>query len=77
MIKLKPLTLILMVALFSCEAQKHQKLLPDKQIQWILSESKKQLAGCIRQAYNGTMIYTPDGSGQYDALWTRDFSYMD
>jgi len=76
MIKLKLLTLILMISFFSCEAQKHQKLLSDKHYQWLLSQSKRQLDGCIRQAHDGTFLYTPDGTGQYDALWTRDFSYM-
>jgi len=27
-------------------------------------------------ADDGTPLYFPDGSGQYAALWTRDFCYM-
>ena len=34
------------------------------------------LASCRHLADDGTPIYFPDGSGQYPALWTRDFCYM-
>ena len=32
--------------------------------------------GCAVRADNGILIYTPDGKGNYRALWTRDFAYM-
>lgn len=31
---------------------------------------------CKKTAYDGTVLFTPDGVGNYDALWTRDFGYM-
>ncbi len=34
------------------------------------------LKGCRIPADNGINLYTPDGSGSYKALWTRDFAYM-
>lgn len=34
------------------------------------------LAGCRIPASDGTILYTPDGKGNYRALWTRDFAYM-
>ena len=42
-----------------------------------LSESSHQLLhGCRVRADDGTWLYTPDGKGNYRALWTRDFAYM-
>ncbi|MFO1019355.1 MAG: hypothetical protein U0903_01450 [Planctomycetales bacterium] len=34
------------------------------------------LKGCRVTARDGTVLYTPDGKGNYKALWTRDFAYM-
>ena len=34
------------------------------------------IAACKKKAYDGTVLFTPDGVGNYDALWTRDFCYM-
>ena len=31
---------------------------------------------CKKPAFDGTVLFTPDGVGNYDALWTRDFGYM-
>ena len=31
---------------------------------------------CKKPAFDGTILFTPDGVGNYDALWTRDFGYM-
>lgn len=46
----------------------------------ILSElqelARRELEGCVRTADDGTALYTPDGQGNYAALWTRDFAYM-
>ncbi len=43
---------------------------------WLENEAKRQIEGCNKSAFDGTMLYTPDGKGHYNALWTRDFSYM-
>lgn len=34
------------------------------------------IRACKKVAYDGTVLFTPDGVGNYDALWTRDFGYM-
>ncbi len=31
---------------------------------------------CRTRAIDGTVLFRPDGSGNYDAMWTRDFAYM-
>lgn len=42
-----------------------------------LSTMVRQIVeGCRTIAYDGTVLYTPDGVASYDALWLRDFSYM-
>ena len=38
--------------------------------------TKALLEGCAVRAEDGTRLYTPDGRGNYRALWTRDFAYM-
>lgn len=38
--------------------------------------ARESLAACRRLAADGTPIYVPDGSGNYEAIWTRDFCYM-
>ncbi len=43
---------------------------------WLDGECRRLLAGCRRTALDGTALFTPDGSGHYGALWTRDFAYM-
>lgn len=42
----------------------------------LTNTTKALLAGCRKTAYDGTILYTPDGAGNYDALWLRDFAYM-
>ena len=42
----------------------------------IRNHTQKILTGCIIRADNGVNMYTPDGVGNYPALWTRDFSYL-
>ena len=34
------------------------------------------IEGCKKTAYDGTVLFTPDAVGNYDALWIRDFGYM-
>lgn len=38
--------------------------------------SRQLLDGCRKAAPDGTVLFTPDGLGNYDALWLRDFAYM-
>lgn len=45
-------------------------------IAYLRDHAKKQLDGCTRQTDSGISILTPDGMGNYDALWARDFAYM-
>ena len=50
--------------------------LSDRQVQWMKEATLKQLEGCRVEGAGGTVIHTPDGVGNYKALWTRDFYYM-
>ena len=36
----------------------------------------RELQGCRMRTADGISLYTPDGMGNYPALWTRDFAYM-
>lgn len=45
-------------------------------LRWLTEATRKQLKGCQLKAHDGTVLYTPDGKGNYAALWTRDFAYM-
>lgn len=38
--------------------------------------ARQELDGCRVVAHDGTVLFTPDGQGNYGALWTRDFAYM-
>lgn len=38
--------------------------------------SRELLEGCKKAASDGTILFTPDGVGNYDALWVRDLGYM-
>ena len=38
--------------------------------------ARQEVVGSIVKADNGVNMYTPDGVKNYDALWTRDFTYM-
>lgn len=48
--------------------------LPDTE--WLTTKARELLSGSRVPAYDGTWLYTPDGKGNYRALWTRDFAYM-
>jgi len=50
--------------------------IPGDLFSWLENEVKRQIEGCKKIAFDRTVLYTPDGRGHYDALWTRDFSYM-
>jgi alpha-L-rhamnosidase len=42
----------------------------------LTDNARRLLAGCRVTATDGTTLYTPDGKGNYKALWTRDFAYI-
>jgi hypothetical protein len=50
--------------------------LPKEDIDWLMDGTRRQLRGCRVKSAGGQWLYTPDGVGNYRALWTRDFAYM-
>ncbi len=50
--------------------------LSEEKTQWMKEATLQQLKGCRVKAHDGTWIHTPDGVGNYKALWTRDSYYM-
>jgi hypothetical protein len=53
-----------------------QEQIPAEDIAWLREATKQQLQGCRVQGQGGVWLHTPDGVGNYRALWTRDFQYM-
>jgi hypothetical protein len=49
---------------------------PSPPLAWLTDTTRELLAGCRVRADNGIWLFTPDGEGNYRALWTRDFAYM-
>ena len=49
---------------------------PSPNLSWLTETTSELLGGCRVRADNGIWLYTPDGKGNYRALWTRDFAYM-
>lgn len=47
-----------------------------EELNYFTKVSQELLEGCKKIAFNGTILYTPDGVANYDALWTRDLGYM-
>jgi hypothetical protein len=45
-----------------------------EKIRYLTETARKLLQGCQVKAQDGTVLYTPDGRGNYAALWTRDFA---
>ncbi|MGQ9596476.1 MAG: hypothetical protein ACUVQY_05690 [Thermoproteota archaeon] len=45
-------------------------------LQWIVEEAKKLVNKSTIKALDGTTLFRPDGGGNYNAFWTRDFCYM-
>lgn len=45
-------------------------------VAYLEQTARQLLQGCQVKAHDGTVLYTPDGRGNYAALWTRDFAYM-
>lgn len=56
--------------------EKNQYGLSEEQVKWMKEATLQQLKGCRVQGAGGTWIHTPDGVGNYKALWTRDSYYM-
>jgi glycogen debranching enzyme len=50
--------------------------LQEEDVQWMKEATLQQLKGCRVLGAGGTWIHTPDGVGNYKALWTRDSYYM-
>lgn len=45
-------------------------------VAWLREAAATLEVGSRRIAYDGTVMYTPDGVGSYNAFWVRDFEYM-
>lgn len=56
--------------------QKNPYGIAEKDVAWMREATLKQLKGCRVEGAGGTWIHTPDGVGNYKALWTRDSYYM-
>ena len=50
--------------------------LSKEHVQWMKEATLQQLKGCRVKGAGGIWIHTPDGVGNYKALWTRDSYYM-
>ncbi|MEM3079443.1 MAG: hypothetical protein QXF21_03915 [Thermoproteota archaeon] len=48
----------------------------DEALTRIVKEAGKLVGKCLLKASVGTTLFRPDGGGNYNALWTRDFCYM-
>ena len=75
----------LIILLLSCNMAISQETAPElknpynlseKDVQWMREATIEQLNGCRVKGTNRIWIHTPDGVGNYKALWTRDFYYM-
>ncbi len=73
-------SLIAILAFAQTEGQKGNSGNPfglsAEKVQWMKKATLEQLEGCRVKGAGGTWIHTPDGVGNYKALWTRDFCYM-
>lgn len=58
------------------ERQKNYYGISKKDVKWMREATLQQLEGCRVQGAGGIWINTPDGVGNYKALWTRDSYYM-
>jgi len=50
--------------------------IPAEDVAWLREATQSQLRGCRVQGEGDVWLHTPDGVGNYRALWTRDFQYM-
>lgn len=53
-----------------------QEQIPADDRAWLREATKRQLVGCRVLGDGDVWLHTPDGVGNYRALWTRDFQYM-
>ena len=67
---------IFMMIFCTCQQTEKNQIISRNNLDWLTSEAEHQLSGCVIIAHDGTHLYTPDGEGNYAALWTRDFCYM-
>ena len=58
------------------KTSKNTYQLSEVDIYWLTEATKKQLNGSRIKSSSGLWLYTPDGIGNYKALWTRDYYYM-
>ena len=56
--------------------KKNPYQLPETEREWMRNATIQQLKGCRVKGAGGTWIHTPDGVGNYKALWTRDSYYF-
>ncbi|MFV0397428.1 MAG: hypothetical protein ACK5JU_05380, partial [Bacteroidales bacterium] len=55
---------------------KQSQSIDKEDISFLELKAEEYIKGCVIQSNSGINLYTPDGKGNYKALWTRDFSYM-
>lgn len=58
------------------DAKQNPYGLSEKDVEWMREATIQQLEGCRVKGAGDTWLHTPDGIGNYKALWTRDFYYM-
>ena len=58
------------------QVDSHAPELSPEDLSWLTNAARQQMSGCRKRAIDGTILFTPDGVGNYDAHWTRDFYYM-
>jgi len=49
---------------------------PEAGLEKLTTLAAELIGGCKKTAFDGTVLFTPDAVGNYDALWLRDFGYM-
>ena len=49
---------------------------PEKALALVERWAKQEIEGCKILSTTGITLYTPDGLKNYNALWTRDYTYM-
>lgn len=73
---LPPLFALVALALLGPQARAASRTNLAASVAWLEQTTRTLLVGCRVPADDGTWLYTPDGKGNYRALWTRDFAYM-
>jgi hypothetical protein len=66
----------LLLAQQGIDTQQNPYGLSMKDVGWMREATIQQLEGCRVKGAGDTWLHTPDGIGNYKALWTRDFYYM-